>query len=98
MQRYFFTWHLFIRGDSYIFPPLQIERVRLLRLNLAAEHNNITTAVRRALYELELVDFDLKGSEARLAVAQKQSELAAKGMPIYIEDNVGIGASLMHLM
>jgi hypothetical protein len=85
-------------GDSYILLPLQIERVRLLRINLAAEHNTITTAVRRALYELELVDFDLKGSEARLALAQKQSELAARGMPIYIDDNVGIGASELHRM
>ncbi|KIM31711.1 hypothetical protein M408DRAFT_327165 [Serendipita vermifera MAFF 305830] len=65
----------------------EIERVRALRLSISAEHTNITTAVRRALYELELVDFDLKASEARLAVAEKQSELAAKGMPIYVEDN-----------
>ncbi|KAG8829870.1 hypothetical protein FRC17_005874 [Serendipita sp. 399] len=75
------------RKDS-VTPDLdaEVERIRQLRLHAVAEHNNIAIAVRRAMYELELADFDLRASEARLAVAEKQSDLALKGMLRYEEE------------
>ncbi|KAG8826525.1 hypothetical protein FRC17_008198 [Serendipita sp. 399] len=75
------------RKDS-VTPDLdaEIERIRQLRLHAVAEHNNIAIAVRRAMYELELADFDLRASEARLAVAEKQSDLALRGMLRYEEE------------
>ncbi|KAG8833488.1 hypothetical protein FRC18_003532 [Serendipita sp. 400] len=75
------------RKDS-ITPELdaEIERMRQLRLNAIAEHHNIAFSVRRALYELELAEFDLRASEARLAVAEKQSELASKGILTFTDE------------
>jgi hypothetical protein len=65
----------------------QIERLRQLRLNLMTEHTQIASAMRRAMFELEVADFDLRAAENRLEVAEKQSELAARGMLVYVEDD-----------
>jgi hypothetical protein len=52
-----------------------------------AEHVNIATSVRRAFYELEMVDYELRVSEAKLAIAEKQTQLAARGELVYVEDH-----------
>ncbi|CAG7854139.1 SubName: Full=Uncharacterized protein {ECO:0000313/EMBL:CCA68944.1} [Serendipita indica DSM 11827] len=58
----------------------EVERVRQLRYASMAEHNAIDVELRRALFELDLAQLDLRGVEAKAAVAEKQTELAAKGM------------------
>lgn len=65
----------------------QIERIRQLRIQTMAEHVNIATSVRRAFYELEMVDYELRVSEAKLAIAEKQTQLAARGELVYVEDH-----------
>lgn len=52
-----------------------------------AEHINIATSVRKAFYELEMAKYDLRVSEAKLAVAEKQTQLAAKGELVYVEEH-----------